>query len=84
MTTEPGDTCRALGQAMDECRIEAGMSVPSLAWFVGVSPLRMRRWLRDAKKLGVDQFSDIALALQVSLTVLLTRAEEIAGGSPAR
>jgi hypothetical protein len=72
------DSCRALGQAMNECRKEAGMSVSVLAWFVGVSPLRMQRFLRDARKLSWDQFRDIALALQVSLRALVSRAAAIA------
>jgi len=55
------------------------VNVATLAWFVGVSPLTMRRFLRDAWNLGLDQLADIGLALQVSLLALVRRAGEIAG-----
>jgi len=71
--------CRALGQAMNEYRVEAGMSVSTLAWFVGVSPWTMQRRLRDAGKLRIGNLGVVALALQVDLLVLLGRGREIEG-----
>lgn len=75
--------CRALGQAMNEHREQAGLSVADPAWFVGVSPWTMRRFLRDASWLSVGDLNNVALALQVSPLALLGRAGEIAGDSAA-
>jgi len=79
MTKSTSGTCRALGQAMDEHRDAAGISVSELAWFVGVSPWTMQRRLGHAGKLDWGQFSGIALALQVDPLVLLRRGREIEG-----
>ena len=73
------EPCRVLGQAMNEYRVGAEMSVSTLAWFVGVSPWTMQRRLRHAGKLSIDNLNDVALALQVDLLVLLGRGREIEG-----